>query len=102
MKYEDHPQFKDHRRWLFDQVWHGGLVARRSLESNPMHQFYIGHHDAMVTALAMFADRDPDRIREITDQSELWHFITKGPSWMAKIKRQVAKDAARYEEAIDG
>lgn len=101
MKYTDHPQFKKHRRWLFDQVWYGGLAMTRYPEGHDLHDFHAGRHDAMVCSLAMFADRDPDRIREFTDRDELWDFLRDGPSWMDRIKRQVDRDMARYEERED-
>ena len=99
MKYIDHPQFKEHRRWLFDQVLNHRLLVERHPEGDNLHGTFEAGYDAMVHSLAMFADRDPELIRGAKDRDELWRLIADGPSWKAKINRQVARDLARRGDA---
>jgi uncharacterized protein with von Willebrand factor type A (vWA) domain len=87
VKYTEHVQFKEHRRWLFEQVWSGAALLARQPKDYLGREFLDGQYQGYVMALALHTDRDPDRIRQLTDRQELWEFLKNGPSWKAKINR---------------
>lgn len=91
MKYTDHPQFKEQRLWLLEHVWSEATLLARQPKDYPGREFLEGQYHGYVMALALHTDRDPDRIRQLTDRQELWDFVKSGPSWKAKIDRDYKK-----------